>query len=236
MKLLYKNCAVLSVLALSAVIMLSACDGTAVGSTTQPEDSSAAVSDSKEESGKAEESSIVEESTSGAQSEDSDSSLTEEVSSEQPQSSDSGEGESPDGIFTLADNSLSFELPEGWTLSDSSIAYQFSNGDTSNTFNLVVGTASQDVSKLTSDEMTKMYTTNMENFRLLEFNQLTIDEKPAAYVQFAGKLSQVNRESTITLCRIQSGDTEYQFSFTQSETDDTFQTVIDTVIKTLKIA
>lgn len=140
-----------------------------------------------------------------------------------------------DGVFTSPAEKLSFTLPEDWTLSDSDVTYQFSSEGTGNKFNLVIGAVSENVEEIESDDMVGMYRTTMEDFRLIEFEHITVDGKPAAYVRFSGKLSQVDRENTITMCRIQSGDSEFLFSFTQSEYDDTFDALIDGVLESIKL-
>lgn len=202
----------------------------------------------------------VKESDEAEQSADSSDSVSDERSQnseENPQTSESIQSDKPlieDGVFTLPDGSLSFDVEikqetedgegetdvgeEGslWTVTPSELGYLFSNENTSNSYTLNVSEPGTPISELTGEEMTSLYSSRMENFRLLEFNSFELSGCPAAYCVFSGMLSQVKRESTITILRVQSDKAEYQITFNQTVYDYEFENVVDNVVKTIKVS
>ena len=74
-----------------------------------------------------------------------------------------------DGKFTLANEKLSFKMPDGWKLVSASLAYQFASEDETdeNKFNLVVSKTDSPIENVTSDQMTATYAATIENFKLL---------------------------------------------------------------------
>lgn len=182
-------------------------------------------------------------------------SIIEEVSKTEREASDSTPQESTDAdnessdieiiekpliennIFSLPDGALSFEIEEGWTVEYSEVGYLFTNEDSGNSFTLTSSNATIPVANLTADALISSYSTMMEDFRLMDFYTVELEgsKLPMAYVQFSGKLNQVERETTITICVLQSGNKEYRLSFNQTVFDYSFQTVIDKVVATLRV-
>ena len=142
-----------------------------------------------------------------------------------------------DGKFTLANEKLSFKMPDGWKLVSASLAYQFASEDETdeNKFNLVVSKTDSPIENVTSDQMTATYAATMENFKLVSFEHTEIAGKQAVYMQLTGMVSQVTKQTTITQYMIQSGEDAYCFSFTQSSEDETFPDLITEVIDSLEI-
>ena len=214
---------------LAAAVLFTACQNQGTASGTQDESGASSVSS--------------EVSDAGSQSGTTDNSGTSDSSSESDSvaESDSSSDTSSeiqlvtDGKFTLQNGKLSFTLPDGWELISSTIAYQFAGADTENKFNLVVSKSDKSIEDVTSEEMTATYETTMEDFKLVTFEHTTVKDKPAVYIQLSGKLSQVNSDTVVTQYMIQSGDDAYCFSFTQSVYDETFASVIDSVIDSLEI-
>ncbi len=142
-----------------------------------------------------------------------------------------------DGKFTLANEKLSFKMPDGWKLASASLAYQFASEDETdeNKFNLVVSKTDSPIENVTSDQMTATYAATMENFKLVAFEHTEIAGKQAVYMQLTGMVSQVTKQTTITQYMIQSGEDAYCFSFTQSTEEETFPDLITGVIDSLEI-
>ena len=142
-----------------------------------------------------------------------------------------------DGKFTLANEKLSFKMPDGWKLVSASLAYQFASEDETdeNKFNLVVSKTDSPIENVTSDQMTATYAATMENFKLVAFEHTEIAGKQAVYMQLTGMVSQVTKQTTITQYMIQSGEDAYCFSFTQSTEDETFPDLVTGVIDSLEI-
>lgn len=142
-----------------------------------------------------------------------------------------------DGKFTLANEKLSFKMPDGWKLASASLAYQFTSEDETdeNKFNLVVSKTDSPIENVTSDQMTATYAATMENFKLVAFEHTEIAGKQAVYMQLTGMVSQVTKQTTITQYMIQSGEDAYCFSFTQSTEEETFPDLITGVIDSLEI-
>lgn len=159
---------------------------------------------------------------------------TEETSEALSTDESSDEDLYPERTFTIEDE-ISFTLLQGWKEEYLDIGVQFSNEYDDNTFNLVIGVPSFEPDTVTAEELTMLYASSMPNFKIMEFNPLELSGCKAVYVQFSGKLNQVDNDVTITMLKVQNTDKEYQFSFTQSVYDPAFQTIIDTVLKTLEI-
>ena len=233
-------------LVLSCTAALTACtssqassdasDANIGGSTSVSEQENTNSSDSSNSDDK---DSSVPSDSSSADSSDSNASKDNASSSDSTESTVSSVTYEPikDGKFTLANEKLSFKMPDGWKLVSASLAYQFASEDEANEnkFNLVVSKTDSPIENVTSDQMTATYAATMENFKLVTFEHTEIAGKKAVYMQLTGMVSQVTKQTTITQYMIQSGEDAYCFSFTQSTEDETFPDLISGVIDSLEI-
>lgn len=232
-------------LALSCTAALTACNSSQTSSdTSSVADIGGSTSVSEQESTDSKDSSDNVDSSApsdSSASENIDSSATEDnvSSSDSTESTVSSVTYEPvkDGKFTLANEKLSFKMPDGWKLVSASLAYQFASEDETdeNKFNLVVSKTDSPIENVTSDQMTATYAATMENFKLVAFEHTEIAGKQAVYMQLTGMVSQVTKQTTITQYMIQSGEDAYCFSFTQSTEDETFPDLVTGVIDSLEI-
>lgn len=232
-------------LALSCTAALTACNSSQTSSdTSSVADIGGSTSVSEQESTDSKDSSDNVDSSApsdSSASENIDSSATEDnvSSSDSTESTVSSVTYEPvkDGKFTLANEKLSFKMPDGWKLVSASLAYQFASEDETdeNKFNLVVSKTDSPIENVTSDQMTATYAATMENFKLVAFEHTEIAGKQAVYMQLTGMVSQVTKQTTITQYMIQSGEDAYCFSFTQSTEDETFPNLVTGVIDSLEI-
>lgn len=232
-------------LALSCTAALTACNSSQTSSDTlSVADIGGSTSVSEQESTDSNDSSDNVDSSApsdSSASENIDSSATEDnvSSSDSTESTVSSVTYEPvkDGKFTLANEKLSFKMPDGWKLVSASLAYQFASEDETdeNKFNLVVSKTDSPIENVTSDQMTATYAATMENFKLVAFEHTEIAGKQAVYMQLTGMVSQVTKQTTITQYMIQSGEDAYCFSFTQSTEDETFPDLVTGVIDSLEI-
>lgn len=232
-------------IALSCTAALTACNSSQTSSdTSSVADIGGSTSVSEQESTDSNDSSDNVDSSApsdSSASENIDSSATEDnvSSSDSTESTVSSVTYEPvkDGKFTLANEKLSFKMPDGWKLVSASLAYQFASEDETdeNKFNLVVSKTDSPIENVTSDQMTATYAATMENFKLVAFEHTEIAGKQAVYMQLTGMVSQVTKQTTITQYMIQSGEDAYCFSFTQSTEDETFPDLITGVIDSLEI-
>lgn len=232
-------------LALSCTAALTACNSSQTSSdTSSVADIGGSTSVSEQESTDSNDSSDNVDSSApsdSSASENIDSSATEDnvSSSDSTESTVSSVTYEPvkDGKFTLANEKLSFKMPDGWKLVSASLAYQFASEDETdeNKFNLVVSKTDSPIENVTSDQMTATYAATMENFKLVAFEHTEIAGKQAVYMQLTGMVSQVTKQTTITQYMIQSGEDAYCFSFTQSTEDETFPDLVTGVIDSLEI-
>lgn len=232
-------------IALSCTAALTACNSSQTSSdTSSVADIGGSTSVSEQESTDSNDSSDNVDSSApsdSSASENIDSSATEDnvSSSDSTESTVSSVTYEPvkDGKFTLANEKLSFKMPDGWKLVSASLAYQFASEDETdeNKFNLVVSKTDSPIENVTSDQMTATYAATMENFKLVAFEHTEIAGKQAVYMQLTGMVSQVTKQTTITQYMIQSGEDAYCFSFTQSTEDETFPDLVTGVIDSLEI-
>lgn len=230
-------------LALSCTAALTACNSSQTASdTSSVTDIGGSTSVSEHESTDSNDSSDNTDSSApsdSSASENADSSTDNTSSSDNTESTVSSVTYEPvkDGKFTLANEKLSFKMPDGWKLVSASLAYQFASEDETdeNKFNLVVSKTDSPIENVTSDQMTATYAATMENFKLVAFEHTEIAGKQAVYMQLTGMVSQVTKQTTITQYMIQSGEDAYCFSFTQSTEDETFPDLITGVIDSLEI-
>ena len=232
-------------LALSCTAALTACNSSQTSyDTSSVADIGGSTSVSEQESTDSNDSSDNVDSSApsdSSASENIDSSATEDnvSSSDSTESTVSSVTYEPvkDGKFTLANEKLSFKMPDGWKLVSASLAYQFASEDETdeNKFNLVVSKTDSPIENVTSDQMTATYAATMENFKLVAFEHTEIAGKQAVYMQLTGMVSQVTKQTTITQYMIQSGEDAYCFSFTQSTEDETFPDLVTGVIDSLEI-
>ncbi len=140
------------------------------------------------------------------------------------------------GRFSLPDNTFSFDVPEGWEMTDNGVAFQFENEDSvNNTFNLISTATYSSVEDVTQEQMAGTYETMMTDFQLIDFQHTDIKGKPAVYMNISGKYSMMTTDTVIYQYEIQSGETLYTLSFSQGGWDDGFSDMITALIDSIEI-